>query len=243
MNWKSILLGIFIATFIMVALASSIFYGENFKKQIQRHFVPDVAFLEAQIDIYEQQIYDLRAQIWSQKGALAKQERQFKDREKGWLDTLEDYRDKIKDIEDEKEALRKQLTDELAKVWGNRELQDFESMDSLLAFLVEDDTDKMEYILEKGKTEYVCSHYTFQLMRNAADKGYRLYPVFIFSMQGYYITGSHLMAFAIVEKYIPGLGDEHRVIIAVEPQTDEVTIIGRLYDKDSWIRKWYQFLP
>jgi len=236
---KRIIIGMLIPIFIFGGLASAFIYGENVKSLAQQYFAPDVVVLEMQLNVYEQQIHELYTQIWGLKNSLAEQDRVYEGKRKAWADTLRDYREQIQQVEDEKEALRKQLADELAEVWGNRELRDFDNMDELLMFIVEDQTDKMEYVLERGKTEYVCTHYTFQLMRNAADKGYRLYPVVIFSMQAYYIVGAHTMNFAVVGegKY------RDRMIVAIEPQTDEVVIIGSLYDQSTWISQWYRFLP
>jgi len=163
--------------------------------------------------------------------------RQLKYREQAYASIME----RIELKEQEATKLREQLNSMLREPWGTGELRDFESMDELLIFLANDDTDKMEYVGNE-EVKYVCSHFSFTLMHNAEKQGYRIYPVLMYAMHGYQIVSSHMMCFAVCNKYISGVG-EKRFLVAIEPMTDEVTIVGSVYDDRTWIDKWYKFLP
>jgi len=203
-------------------------YEAEVRQWYYRNFMPDVAILQEKVDSLEKV-----NEIW--RSSLSELNKDY-DR------MLDIYDQELKTTKLEKEALRKQLTEELAKVWGQRELVDFGDMKVLMRFLAEDDTDQMEYV-GVPPAEYVCSHYSFQLMRNAADRGYRLYPVVVISMQGYKVVGMHMMTFAVVNRCVPQLGKEDKFIVFIEPMTDEITLFGRLHDKSSWISQFYKFLP
>ena len=139
--------------------------------------------------------------------------------------------------------LQKQLAEQARGGWGGADLKDFPDMATLLHFLADDNTDQKEYIRSPDEGEaYVCEHFSFQLMASASEEGYRLYPILIFSYSNNRIIAKHMMCFAIVEKYISGSGT-HKFIVAIEPLTDETVIVGRLHDVESWIEKWYRFLP
>lgn len=141
-----------------------------------------------------------------------------------------------KELKLELEQLRKQLKDELRSEWSG--LVDFPDMATLLIFLAEDPTDKLQY----ESDDFDCTEFGFQLMRNAAEKGYRLYPTVMWSFVGSHIISSHMACFAIINRYVEGIGED-QFIVAIEPSLDEVRLIGRLGDKESWAVKWYPFLP
>lgn len=149
---------------------------------------------------------------------------------------LEDQRQTL----DEAKVLQEELREQLEAVWGKEGLTDFANRDQLLKFLLEDDTDKLPYKL----TEWVCSDYVFLLMRNAAQQGFRLYPVLVYNITGYgEITSAHLMCLAVAPTYIDAEKGIQKALYLVEPQTDEIWGAGLLYDESSWVRKIYPFLP
>ena len=107
--------------------------------------------------------------------------------------------------------------------WGSEGLEDFNTMENLLVFLAQDKTDELEW----REYEFMCGDFSLVLMKSAAEKGYRLYAMSIFSM-----FGGHMMNFAIIEKEWEG--EPHKLVVAVEPQTDELVILGRLSDAELW---------
>ena len=165
------------------------------------------------------------------------------------VDTRLEYLDEqAKRMEKDREQLLaeiRELKEQNRAKWGNSGLEDFPDMPTLLRFLADDRTNELEYHLDDVQHDedaWVCADYSFLLMRRAADRGYRLYPVVIFSMQGNRVVGAHMINFALVERFVPGVGIDEW-IVAIEPMTDETTIIGRVYDNTTWIEKWYKFLP
>ena len=181
------------------------------------------------------------ADYWAQLQAIEAMQYQLQQ------DRLEFEKQK-RELELEREAIlnaQAKMAEELEKVWGRGELKDFGSMENLLLFLAEDKTDTLQYYLEesdKGR-EWVCTHYSMALMRAAAFQGYRLYPTLVFLMCGNQFYGSHMMCFAIIEKEDIEDKRVYKHIVMIEPQTDEVLLLGKLYDTETWVKKWYKFLP
>lgn len=137
----------------------------------------------------------------------------------------------------------KQLEQELQKVWGGNKLRDFPDMATLQHFLADDKTDLISGTMPYIPETYVCSHYAFELMRNAAEKGYRIYPVLEIASMGNVIYGLHMSNFAVVTQSVAGYGEKN-LIVLIEPQTDEIWLFGSLYDDPAtWRKTWYPFLP
>lgn len=149
---------------------------------------------------------------------------------------------KIIYLEDQREKLTKQLGKEIRGSWAGA--RDFESIEELMQFLIEDDTDKLQYLVE----DWDCDDSQLNLMRNsrmvnnAAKRGFRIYPAEAFFISGNYLYGWHAMVYAIVTKSFPD-GKSARMVVIIEPQTDEVIVLGAEDMPDTWNRKIFEFLP
>lgn len=154
----------------------------------------------------------------------------FEREQKAFSNQMREETAKLEKQKKEITEKQKLLSQELQKVWANDTmLKDFPDMATLLSFLAEDQTDQIPYV--DGK--WVCSDYSFQLVRNAAAKGYKLHLVCLYSM-----WGAHMMTLAIIEKYVPHAG-KHKYCFFVEPMTDEVLLIGTLHDVEKWSWDWF----
>lgn len=206
----------------------------------------EMAWLAAEVNLELQQVkLEHRHELYS--WATTKDAMELVDYREAIEEANKEQQEKFKEQVEYLEEQIKKLKDQNRAVWGDEGLVDFPNMETLMVFLAEDDTDKLEYFLEgMDEQKWVCADYAFQLMRRAAEKGYRLYPTWIYAMEGYNIVSAHMMCAAVVDKFIPGGNDngkDRKIVVAVESMTDEITIIGGLHDKDSWIKKWYPFLP
>lgn len=118
------------------------------------------------------------------------------------------------------------------RVEGRSILKDFSTIEELVNFLQNDDTNEIVY-----SPNFVCHHFTETLIRNARDEGYRLEYLGLYgdSLQNYendYV--SYLASFGIIGVW--GEGEGHAVcmaylgdkIIIIEPQSDVI-----LYKEDG----------
>lgn len=116
---------------------------------------------------------------------------------------------KLRLAQDEIDRLKKEL--DRAHI-NYSVLKDFETKDTLLAFLLEDKTNEMVYV----KKKFDCDDFVFTLISNAAKKGYRIYPQCIV---GY--LNPHMLAMAIVVEDEWDGEPQRNVVYFIEPQTDE----------------------
>jgi len=147
----------------------------------------------------------------------------------------EDYDERVEYLEEQIEKLKEQNRE----VWGKEGLRDFESKEALLLFLASDNTDKLEWT---DTSKWVCTDFALQLMKNAAKEGYRLFPCLMWAYEGNTIVSAHYANIAHVDMFLPGHGEDS-FIIAVEPQTDEIFIVGRTLDPTSWRTYFYPMFP
>ncbi len=88
-------------------------------------------------------------------------------------------------------------------------LHPFRNLAELKQFLSADQTDKHDY----GR-DFDCDDFAFLLSKNAISKGYQIFP---------FAEGSHLKNVAHVY-----LGKDATAVYTVEPQTDEISLWGRV---------------
>lgn len=149
---------------------------------------------------------------------------------------VEDLSDEIKRLEKQFEIFQKELASESYGGWEG--LDNFSDLRELYDFLA----GEQSWLIDWEEEDFDCDDYTFTLMKHGAEQGKAVYPVILFTMQGYNILSAHTMNFVIVKRHVPNMG-EVDFIVAIEPQTLGTTFIGRVDQKAEWIKKWYAFLP
>jgi len=134
----------------------------------------------------------------------------------------------------ENRELKVQLKKELRGEWAG--LRDFENRAEFFDF-----TTSWNSAIIYKETDFDCTEYSYMLMRDAAEEGFRLYPMILFELEGNRVVSSHLLCMAVVHETIQGIEDDW--IYALEPQHMIPNLVGRLGDRSSWITKWWKLFP
>lgn len=122
--------------------------------------------------------------------------------------------------------------------WDGTSLKDFPTHESLLLFLAEDNLDSQQY----KPQAFDCDDYALSLMHRAALRGHRIYPTIVLSVFGAYIMAGHMMNFVIVSEMRFGETTSRDWVLLIEPQTDEVYLMGAVDDPSAWAGPLYPFL-
>lgn len=183
--------------------------------------------------------WGLKVQYWRLEDMLVKQVDEFNLRIENLRDKFIDelrYKDaEIWQLEREAEALR-DLAREHQGDWANT--RDFENIEELVTFLLEDDTNELQYVPEDSD----CDDFKTYLMMRAVEKGYRILPCWLWYLDDNRITGWHSLNYAIVHETTDD-GKDVRVVIVIEPQTDWWFIVGRVDKPETWRDKLFPILP
>lgn len=89
------------------------------------------------------------------------------------------------------------------------ELRQFNSVEELQAWLLQDDSDSVEYFYETTVLPYDCEDYAIALMRNARRDGFEI---------SLYVKEQHMMNCAIVNNQL----------WRIEPQDDSIVLWGKV---------------
>jgi len=239
---KRYFLGVVSVVLVLGILGSAMFWGKDIKLAIESYFVPDVVSLEAQCETYLNQIDELYAEIWQLKGELGEtdrkikwQERFYKDREKIWEGKISDLSLQIDELDKQRLKLIEKLRGEIIG-WDG--LKDFKSMNELLSFLAQTNIYELWYVPD----DLDCDDYTQLLQRTAAEAGYRMSPVWMLIREGNNIVAWHTMNYAIVEDYIEGQG-KIKWVVVIEPQSNEIVVLGAVDRPETWREKLVDWLP